>query len=500
MKSLSIIHHEHYVQVVMVRLRNTIALMVRSASEELVSSSSAIDSISTEWNACSLEVLSHSPTDPNSIDSPLVVIGCYQLIENRANVEETSVAETNVEHSNSSNGLQQQRMGQLRLYTIHSSPLRTSNPYSLGTTPQITTLKDDGGGGILDMKWLPKPIRLGTLDSRKPTRSILAAALSSGSIRLYSLEEGEDVPHGHHQLKCITSSSSPPTLSVPNLCLSLDWEYSEEPWTPSSTQLVSSYSNGQVAIHTAQWDPFCNGTIPSCTLDETLRFEAHTLFQEPSEVWTCCWCRCTSGMVSILSGADDCTLKGWDTRVGTQNGPLFCLREHEAGVTALSWHPREPYLFASGSYDEGVRIWDIRVISNQFQRPPKPMAKVHSCGGGIWRLKWHPHDSTQLLVAAMHGGCHVVSIEALLNDDQTPPILHPQDTPIGIVSSFSEHQSMVYGADWVPIPYTTNDQTSELRYMVASCSFYDQKAFLWDPFSSPHLNVSEDGIRQQYGI
>lgn len=477
--------------------------MVRSSHEEQVSSSSAIDSITTGWNACSLEVLSQFQTDPNSTDSPLVVIGCYQLIENGANVDENMVVEGgNMEHEDTSKGQKQQRMGQLRLYTIKSSSLCNSNPCSFGNAPQITTLKEDGGGGVLDMKWLPKPVRLGkpqTLDSRQPKRFILASALSSGSIRLYSLEDGEDVTHGHHHLKCIASSSTPPNPSVSSLCLSLDWEYSNESLvehcTPSSTQLVSSYSNGQVAIHTARWDHFfnCTTSCPSsaegmaeqCTLDETLRFDAHTLFREPSEVWTCCWCRCTSGMVSILSGADDCNLKGWDTRVSTQKGPLFCIRDHEAGVTALSWHPREQYIFASGSYDEGVRIWDIRVVSNNQQIPPRPIAKLNSCGGGIWRLKWHPRDSTQLLVAAMHGGCHIVSIEALHNDDETQRILNPQDPQISIVSSFSEHQSMAYGADWVPITCFTKDQNSELRYMVASCSFYDQTAFLWDPFSSP---------------
>lgn len=473
-----------------------------------IESPSSLDSISTGWNACSLEVLSQLNTDENYIDSPLIVIGCYQLIENPLNgLHEGKVVEkitgANVKQDDiekeQQQQQQQQRMGQLQIYSIKSSTLR-KNMCSFGSTPQITTLRD--GGGVLDMKWLPKAVSLGgkrALNCTQPgNRRILASALSSGSIRLYSLENGGDVTHDrHHHLRCIASSSLPQNLSAQNLCLSLDWEYqqeSEEMFNPSSTQIVSSYSNGQVAVHTAKWKDFSNyktscsqtrseeGTA-ECTLEETLRFDAHTLFREPSEVWTCCWCRCTSGTVTILSGADDCNLKGWDTRVSTQR-PVFCIREHEAGVTALSWHPREQYIFASGSYDEGVRIWDIRVVSNNGQRPPRPMAKLNSCGGGIWRLKWHPRDSTKLLVAAMHGGCHVLHIQAL-HEDETQRKSNPHDTHVSIVSSFTEHKSMAYGADWFPATCFAHDKNSELRYLAASCSFYDQKAFLWDPFSNP---------------
>ncbi len=75
--------------------------------------------------------------------------------------------------------------------------------------------------------------------------------------------------------------------------------------SPTLNQIISSYSNVPVAIHTMQW-----GSLPTSTavsfpsesrkvealtevlLEETACFDAHTLFGEPLEVWTYCWCRC----------------------------------------------------------------------------------------------------------------------------------------------------------------------------------------------------------------
>ena len=37
---------------------------------------------------------------------------------------------------------------------------------------------------------------------------------------------------------------------------------------------------------------------------------------------------------------------------------------HTAGVTVLSVHPTEEHVLASGSYDETVHLWDIRMLTN----------------------------------------------------------------------------------------------------------------------------------------
>lgn len=130
-------------------------------------------------------------------------------------------------------------------------------------------------------------------------------------------------------------------------------------------------------------------------------------------------------------------------------------------------------MFAVGSYDEFVRMYDIRKMD-------RPLAKV-AVGGGVWRIKWHPScwDDEQpggccggkLLVAAMHGGCRVIDIPAL---DARRSDGDADD--VEVLSVFTAHESMAYGADWICFGRSVHDA-------VASCSFYDRKAFIWDPYN-----------------
>lgn len=115
-------------------------------------------------------------------------------------------------------------------------------------------------------------------------------------------------------------------------------------------------------------------------------------------------------------------------------------------------------MFAVGSYDEYVRLYDCRMLNN-------PVWKVH-VGGGVWRIKWHPKcddniSGSKILIAAMHGGCRVIQC-----NDSKPDIL----------SSFSEHESMAYGIDWICF-----GQKNNANEAAASCSFYDRQSFIWRP-------------------
>ena len=99
-------------------------------------------------------------------------------------------------------------------------------------------------------------------------------------------------------------------------------------------------------------------------------------------------------------------------------------------------------------------------------------------------MKWHPKDSTKLLVAAMHGGCRVLKIDALHKNGQLNSMRLSEEDHVRVVSSFIEHKSMAYGADWLPVKVAGRDADLEsMEYLAVSCSFYDQQAFVWDTCS-----------------
>lgn len=163
-----------------------------------------------------------------------------------------------------------------------------------------------------------------------------------------------------------------------------------------------------------------------------------------------------------------CSLKIWDIRQTLRPMHKIGDSEFTAGVTAISPHPARSHIFAVGSYDEIVRIYDHRKID-------EPMAKFH-VGGGVWRIKWHPKCRGKILVAAMHGGCRVVEVPVL---DSTYTDVQDVNAGVEILSEFTAHKSMAYGADWLCFGQPSCEE------IAASCSFYDRKAFLWDPYNQP---------------
>lgn len=77
----------------------------------------------------------------------------------------------------------------------------------------------------------------------------------------------------------------------------------------------------------------------------------------------------------VYSGSDDSSLKGWDLRQPPDT-PIFTNRRtHTAGVCCMQSSPAAEHLLVTGSYDESVRVWDLRMLHN-----PTCSSQVR-CGG-----------------------------------------------------------------------------------------------------------------------
>ena len=423
------------------------------------SRNTSFDRLTTPLNACSLEtytpIRNVPPTeeisdcnineDEGDVVIPLI-IGCYQLNDQQNDTD------INGEDKNSDVSKSSSRSGELRLYMISPSP---SSSIKFGNAHDVVQMES----GVLDGKWRRR--------QKKP--AIYASACASGRIHLHSLEKNRNNSNNSQQSWTLSHLTSSDESDGNALCLSLAWNdfintaTNDKTNIKSEDQIVSSYSNGTVALHKVATTTTNDDESQDVSIGETHRWNAHAMFGCPSEVWTCSFLRGHENVV--LSGADDVTLKVWDIRQTQRHIHKIGESEFDAGVTAISSHPSIDHVFAVGSYDEYVRIYDYRKMD-------QPMSKVH-VGGGVWRIKWHPScynreaegdtsHSGKMLVAAMHGGCRVVNV----------PILGGDDGDVEIISQFTAHESMAYGADWI---------SSDKCEIVASCSFYDRQAFIWNP-------------------
>ncbi|CAG7847072.1 Diphthine methyltransferase; AltName: Full=Diphthamide biosynthesis protein 7; Short=DPH7; AltName: Full=WD repeat-containing protein 85 [Serendipita indica DSM 11827] len=346
---------------------------------------------------------------PNKYYSEYFVCGTYHLAKN----DDTREDEPLVQSSNGK--LRQTRIGQCLLFRCNSD-----GTFQLSQTVQIPA--------VLDMKW--------SFEERESPR--LAIAEAQGVLRFYDLES---TPNGDSpaQLKEIQQVQA---TEATNLCLSLDWSNRRE-LTGSNGKVVVSISDGSIC------------TVEPVDGMYAVTREWHGHDHEP---WIAAWNYWDTNVV--YTGGDDICWKGWDIRTDLTFPTFVNKRSFEGGVTSIQAHPHVENYVAVGSYDEQVRLFDVR-------KPAKPVTTVH-VGGGAWRVKWHPSPTrkTDLLIACMHDGFKVVRFtDACFGSSSSEGVCE-------VITRFDKHTSLAYGVDWQH--YGKGEET-----LVASCSFYDCSLMTW---------------------
>ncbi|KAL6177480.1 hypothetical protein ACLB2K_049006 [Fragaria x ananassa] len=281
--------------------------------------------------------------------------------------------------------------------------------------------------GIFDIKW--NPVGECGVDP------LLAQADADGYLRIHSLGCSSDEVKGWSLREIGDEKISS------SMCLFLDWN-------PSATAITVGLSDGSVSIV----------SLAESQLETQEIWKAHDF-----EVWT------TSFDIHqpqlVYTGSDDCKFKCWDLRDGPSKLAFQNSKVHTMGVTCIAKNPSDPNTLLTGSYDEYLRVWDVRSIS-------KPVNEMSTClGGGVWRIKYHPFVSSLVLAACMHNGFSIVNI----NGGKTE-----------VIETYSKHESLAYGADWhrgVSFHEGKGNAT-----LVATCSFYDRLLQIWMPESDLKLH------------
>ena len=265
--------------------------------------------------------------------------------------------------------------------------------------------------GIFDISWLP----VGPLS--------LTVALADGSIRLMRL-----LPSSVTTV--LDEVSSLTVASEGSMALSIECNV-------GGNQAVASYSSGEIAMV----------ELSPSGLRVGQKWIGHTL-----EAWTAAWDAWNPHLV--YSGADDCAFKCWDIRLECANPCWVDRKSHTAGVCCVASSTMQEFAVCTGSYDERIRLWDVRMIG-------RPMATAET-GGGVWRLKWHPRAPNMLLAACMHAGFAVIEADVSRGE-------------VRVVERYPHQRSLAYGAGWC------HEVRGDGTAVVATCSFYDRLLHLWTP-------------------
>ncbi|XP_045771482.1 diphthine methyltransferase isoform X1 [Maniola jurtina] len=305
----------------------------------------------------------------------------------------------------------QKRLGRIYLFLLNK------------ITTEISPTQTIDTAGILDMKWCYHKIQ---------GHPVLAVVTSDGYIQLYRLLD----ENGTLKLELWIEDA----ICGNVLALSVDW--SSNKTSTAQPSLVVSDSSGAVTVF----------RIFGRSLEKMGYWLGHSF-----EAWIAAFNYWNPDV--FYSGGDDCMFKSYDVRVA--DVPTATNRSHEAGVTAIRSQIHVEHQLLTGSYDEKVRLWDARSL--------KRCITETDVNGGVWRLKWHPSNTSVVLAACMYGGFRVLRV----TDE------------VAVMCEYVEHESIAYGADWQFGKSTAESDDkataesdkstvdSDDKSIVATCSFYD---------------------------
>ncbi|XP_018574760.1 diphthine methyltransferase [Anoplophora glabripennis] len=268
---------------------------------------------------------------------------------------------------------------------------------------------------VLDQKWCHNKIN---------NYALLGVANSSKRVEVYRLNSEK------MQIDLI-SSIEIQNCESETLILSLDW--STAIYGSNEPEIVCSDSKGRIHLMKL----IDNNIILLNT------WQGHDF-----EAWISAFYYWDTNI--FFSGGDDGLFLKFDKRI--ENQAIAKIKCHGAGVTSLHSSCFKENILASGSYDEYIRLWDIRKMKNEISSIKMP--------GTLWRVKWNPINQNYLLAACMLGGIHIVKLGNVYN--------------MTITGSYHEHKNISYGADWSYLKGDScNKIASDATAILGTCSFYD---------------------------
>ncbi|KAJ1725791.1 Histone acetyltransferase type B subunit 2 [Coemansia erecta] len=140
----------------------------------------------------------------------------------------------------------------------------------------------------------------------------------------------------------------------------------------------------------------------------------------------------------FASVGDDRRLLIWDTRKAPGDKPVQDVIAHESEVNCVAFNPKSEYVFATGSGDTTVALWDLRNLKH----------KLHSLEAHkeeVLQLSWSPKHETVLASASTDRRVNVWDVSRI-GEEQTAE--DAEDGPPELMFIHGGHTSKVSDLGW----------------------------------------------------
>jgi ribosome assembly protein RRB1 len=150
----------------------------------------------------------------------------------------------------------------------------------------------------------------------------------------------------------------------------------------------------------------------------------------------------------FASGSADGTVKIWDARSKSRK-PALSVQVSNSDVNVLSWSKLTPHLLASGHDDGTFSIHDLRAWKNPATAASaKPVAAFNFHKEQITSLEWHPTDDSIISVCAGDSTLTLWDLAVELDDEESRYTADVKDVPPQLL--FVHYMEQVKESHWHP--------------------------------------------------
>ena len=153
----------------------------------------------------------------------------------------------------------------------------------------------------------------------------------------------------------------------------------------------------------------------------------------------------------FASGSSDGSVKIWDVR-SKSHTPAISVKVSDTDINVLSWSVQTPHLLATGADDGVWAVWDLRhwkpASAGSSSPKPKPVASFDFHKEQITSVEWHPNEDSIVAVAAGDNTLTLWDLSVEFDDEESKDTADAKDVPPQLL--FLHYMEGVKECHWHP--------------------------------------------------